>query len=85
MDVRDETRLARQLVEAAAKAMATLDGAPLTERVLKEYREEAKGIVPATMARLVGSGGVSTLFPRGGLETATLATLVEEMGRGKSP
>ncbi|MCB8877382.1 hypothetical protein [Acidisoma silvae] len=78
MNVMDNKRLACELVEAAAQAMATLDGGPPTDRVLQAYRGDAKAIATAVIVRLAGSSRASG-FPKGALVAKALAFLAEEM------
>lgn len=62
----DSASIARSLIETAAKALAVGDGHPPTERVLKEYRVDARAVAAAIVRDLAGGRrGIATVTTEG--------------------
>lgn len=67
------------LIEAAALAMASIDGAPGEERFIRYYREDARIIVAAVLSQMAGIWRRPGLFSKRSPEGRILLAVLQQL------
>lgn len=81
--ITDLVSAVRSLTEAATRTLASRDGQPLTEAVLRHYRDDARAVTVAVLRTLAGgpSGtGVVTPPKSDAIRMSDLADAIERSG-----
>ncbi len=71
--------LATSVIEVATRALARDETSPLTEAVLSRYREDARAVVVAVLARLGGKKGEPGLLPYQNAASQQLLQMADEV------